>query len=110
MNRASLLLWLLLLPLLLAPGTVGAADERAEAAAGQDLARHWCATCHAVGRDQLSSRDPEAPSFVEVAHLRNTTPLSLRTFLQTPHAGMLGVRLTPHQTDEIIDYILSLRP
>jgi mono/diheme cytochrome c family protein len=49
------------------------------------------------------------PSFLEVAAHPATTALSLRVFLQTPHATMPNLMLTPEETDDVISYILTLR-
>jgi hypothetical protein len=36
--------------------------------------------------------------------------MSLHAFLITPHANMPDYRLTPQQIDDVVTYILSLRP
>jgi hypothetical protein len=38
------------------------------------------------------------------------TALALRSFLQTPHFDMPNIMLSPAETDDIISYILTLRP
>jgi hypothetical protein len=57
----------------------------------------------------LRSADNGAPPFVSVARMASTTPLSLRAFLQTPHAGMPDLHLSRNETDDLTGYILSLR-
>jgi hypothetical protein len=37
------------------------------------------------------------------------TALSLRVYLQTPHATMPNIVLTPEETDDVISYILTLK-
>jgi mono/diheme cytochrome c family protein len=89
-------------------GHAGAQDLPGDPAAGARLAREVCAVCHLVAEDQPS--DPGiGPSLVEIAAHPATTELSLRAFLQTPHATMPNLMLTPEETDDIISYILTLK-
>ena len=93
--------------LALATGQAGAQDLPGDPAAGARLAHEVCAVCHLVSDDQTS--DPEVgPSFFEVADHPATTELSLRAFLQTPHATMPDLILTAEETDDVIAYILTL--
>ena len=78
-------------------------------AVGGKLAREVCATCHIVSDDQLVDPDVGAPTFVEVVADPSVSELSLRAFLQTSHATMPNLILTPEETDDIIAYILTLR-
>ena len=94
--------------LALVTGHAFAQDLPGDPAAGARLAHEVCAVCHLVSDDQTS--DPEVgPSFFEVADHPATTELSLRAFLQTPHATMPNLMLTPEETDDIISYILTLK-
>ncbi|MFN7194249.1 MAG: c-type cytochrome [Rhodospirillales bacterium] len=77
---------------------------------GRDLARQWCAACHIVAQGEGRSATDAVPTFVTVAARPSTTALSLRVFLQTPHLRMPDFALTADQTDDVIAYILSLRP
>ena len=96
--------WLVGAALALPADQAGAQDP----AAGARLAREVCAVCHVVAADQPS--DPGVgPSFFEVADHPATTELSLRAFLQTPHATMPDLILTPEETDDVISYILTLK-
>jgi mono/diheme cytochrome c family protein len=89
-------------------GAAAAQDLPGDPAAGANLAREVCAECHVVAEDQLI--DPGAgPSFFEVVEHPGTTELSLRAFLQTPHATMPNLMLTPQETDDIIAYLLELK-
>lgn len=95
---------LLILPI----GAAAAADLPGDPAAGGTLAHDVCAVCHVVAPDQMV--DPGVgPSFLEIAAHPATTTLSLRAFLQTPHATMPNLILTPEETDDIISYILTLK-
>ena len=89
-------------------GHAAAQDLPGDPAAGASLAREVCAECHLVSEDQLI--DPAiGPSLLEVAEHPATTELSLRAFLQTPHATMPNLMLTPQETDDIIAYLLELK-
>jgi hypothetical protein len=61
-----------------------------------------------VSDDQFKDPDVGAPTFFEVVADPSITALSLRAFLQTPHATMPDLILTQDETDDIISYILTL--
>lgn len=54
-------------------------------AEGHRLAREWCASCHAIERNQPPLPGSVAPAWSAVARMPSTTSLSLRAFLLTPH-------------------------
>jgi mono/diheme cytochrome c family protein len=94
------------LPVVVSSG--GAQELTGDAEAGARLAREVCAACHVVSDDQMV--DPGiGPWFIDVAQHPATTALSLRAFLQTPHADMPDLILTREETDDIIAYILTLK-
>ena len=99
--------WLLcLLPVV--AGRAAAQDLPGDPEAGARLAREVCAACHVVADDQMV--DPGiGPWFIDVAEHPATTALSLRVFLQTPHADMPDLVLSEDETDDIISYILTLK-
>ncbi|MCX8135069.1 MAG: cytochrome c [Roseococcus sp.] len=76
---------------------------------GQRLAQQWCANCHAVAPGQRPPAGDAAASFPAIAALPSTTEMSLRVFLQTPHAAMPDYRLSRAELDAVVAYILSLR-
>jgi len=95
------------IPLALASHAM-AADLPGDPQAGGQLAQDVCSACHLVARDQAD--DPEiGPSLIEVAEHPASTEMSLRVYLQTPHATMPNIMLTPEETDDVISYILSLK-
>jgi mono/diheme cytochrome c family protein len=97
-----------LVALALTGGAAGAQGLPGDPAAGAMIARSTCAACHVVADDQPI--DPGiGPSFFEVAEHPATTALSLRASLQTPHATMPNLMLTPAETDDLIAYMLSLK-
>jgi mono/diheme cytochrome c family protein len=75
---------------------------------GRDLAKTWCGGCRWVDQNQ---RWPEMlPTFKSIASMKSTTSLSLHVFLQRPHALMPDWRLTNEEIDDVVAYILSIRP
>ena len=89
--------------------TTTAQELPGDPAVGGKLAREVCATCHIVSEDELEDPGVGAPTFFEVVADPSVSELSLRAFLQTSHATMPNLILTPEETDDIIAYILTLR-
>jgi mono/diheme cytochrome c family protein len=76
---------------------------------GQDLADKWCAECHGIRAGRLSP-NLAAPTFPELAAEPSITEYSLRAFLRSPHETMPHIIFTPDQMDDIVGYIISLKP
>ena len=85
------------------------AQEIGDVAAGKHLAETWCSSCHVVAPSAKAGASTGAPTFAAVARMTSSTPMSLRAFLQTPHARMPDLHLNRDETDDLIAYILSLR-
>jgi mono/diheme cytochrome c family protein len=80
------------------------APARADAANGERLARHWCASCHAIGANAPESvQRGHPPSFRSI--VRGGTG-HVRTFL-TMHPPDLSLSQT--EIDDLIAYIEKLR-
>ena len=77
---------------------------------GQQLARNFCADCHHVEDGWTAFDSYYAPAFADIAANPQYTALAIRVFLRTPHVDMPDFILTEEQTDNVIGYILSLRP
>ena len=77
--------------------------------ARKQLAERWCSSCHVLGPASSSGTSNGAPTFAGIARMSSTTPLSLRAFLQTPHARMPDLHLSQDEIDDVAAYILSLR-
>jgi mono/diheme cytochrome c family protein len=92
---------LLLLAILASP----LAQQFGDPAAGKRLAAANCAQCH--GAVEAHGR---APAFASIAAMPSTTQTSLSVFLQTSHASMPNLILSVADRDNLIAYILSLRP
>lgn len=69
-----------------------------------------CAECHDISRGGGASPNLLAPRFYDVARHPSTTALSLRVFLQSMHRRMPNFLLSARERDDIIAYILSLKP
>jgi mono/diheme cytochrome c family protein len=76
---------------------------------GHELAKTWCIGCHFVEAHEIAAKDT-VPSFNAIAAMKSTTIPSLKAFLQTRHRDMPDWWLTRQQVDDVIAYIMSLRP
>lgn len=83
-------------------------DDVGDPVAGRHIADAWCANCHAFPDSKVATATG-APSFPAIATNRSITPLSLRAFLQTPHARMPDLHLSNGETDDLIAFILASR-
>jgi mono/diheme cytochrome c family protein len=86
-----------------------AQPEPGDARVGQRLAVTWCANCHQIAPGGPGPVSDTAPQFQAIMRMPSTTSMSLRVFLQTPHANMPDYRLTREQMDDLVAYMLSLR-
>lgn len=82
---------------------------KADAARGQVLAEQWCSQCHGVHPNEASA-NPKSPTFPAIAAEASITETALRVFLQTPHSTMPNIMLKSDDTDDIVEYLLSLKP
>jgi len=81
----------------------------ADPIAGQNLADKWCSECHGIRADRLSP-NLAAPTFPELAAEPSITEYSLRALLRSPHETMPHITFTSDQLDDIVGYIISLKP
>ena len=86
-----------------------AGSALASAAAGKELAGHWCAECHALEAGKPST-NPTAPSFPELAANPAVTEYSLRLLLRSPHPTMPHIVFKDEELDDMVDFVLSLKP
>ena len=88
--------------------SVAALAQSGESAAGRRLATELCGDCHQARPPfPLLYRYP--PSFKDIAKLPSTTRLSLKVFLRSSHKQMPNFIISKSDTDNIIDYIISLK-
>jgi len=97
----------LALALLTPAWSARAQQDGADPRHGFELARGWCADCHALAPSDTATHT--GPSFQSIADQPAITEPMLRAFLRTPHARMPMDRIPAQETDDIIAYILSLR-
>ncbi len=86
----------------------GASNAKADAARGQALAKQWCSQCHGIRPTEVSA-NAKAPTFPSIAAEPSITETSLKVFLRTPHSSMPNIMLKPDDTDDIVEYLLSLK-
>jgi mono/diheme cytochrome c family protein len=85
-----------------------AQDDAARLALGRRTAETTCAQCHQIdAKGEPGSAG--APAFEAVANIRSMTELSIKVFLQSPHASMPMLHLSPAELDGLGAYIMSLR-
>ena len=84
-------------------------NAKADQARGRILAEQQCSHCHAVRTNDLSP-DPEAPSFADVAAEPSITEYTMRVFLKTTHPTMPNLIIKPNDLDDLVSYIISLKP
>jgi mono/diheme cytochrome c family protein len=88
----------------------GTAAPAQDAGAGHALASRVCRPCHAVDPGRPRPRlITIGPSFVDIANTKGMTPTALYAFLETPHAKMPNLILSPEEAADVIAYIRSLR-
>ena len=75
---------------------------------GRQVAIELCSSCHRVAEEQRRPRQDIA-SFFAIANLPSTTALSLKVFLRSNHKGMPNLIISELDSDNLIDYILSLK-
>lgn len=81
-----------------------------EIAAGEKLAKRWCASCHLVSPDQPSA-SADAPSFAALAAGPGRAPEALADRLALPdhgHSKMPDMALSRVEIGDITAYIASL--
>jgi mono/diheme cytochrome c family protein len=88
--------------------TAMAQDDAARMALGRRTAETVCAQCHQID-SKGEAGSAGAPAFEAVANIRSMTELSIKVFLQSPHASMPMLHLSPAELDGLGAYIMSLR-
>jgi mono/diheme cytochrome c family protein len=78
--------------------------------AGRAFVRENCADCHDVERVWSELTPFYGPAFVDIAASPGLTATRLRAFLRTPHVEMPDFIFTEQEVDDIISYILTLKP
>ena len=83
--------------------------EDSHRSAGRRVAMEICSHCH---RDSEGPRAPlpNTPSFIDIANMPSNTAHSLKVFLRSNHKRrMPNFIMSNADTDDVVDYILSLK-
>ena len=81
-----------------------------DAAAGLQVARKLCVSCHLIGEPSTNAATPaDVPSFPSVANRPDQSVDKLTTWLIQPHTPMPNLHLTRKEVRDLAAYILSLR-
>lgn len=75
---------------------------------GRLLARQWCTSCHLVEAGGTAS--DAAPPFATISKDPANTPERLHGWLAAPHPPMPDLKLSRDEEDDIVAYLLSLKP
>jgi mono/diheme cytochrome c family protein len=95
----------------LIPGAaIGAQKQADEVTAGRAYAEQVCAQCHAVRRGVRVSPNERATPFQVVSEGRGMSEMALRVWFQSPHPSMPNLVIRGRDADNLIAYILSLKP
>ena len=78
--------------------------------AGHELAEKICADCHIIAPGGKPRRLVGAPDFPVLALDPRVSDFRIRAFLRTPHQIMPNFVLSDEDLDDLIAYILSLKP
>ena len=87
-------------------GSHAQADDKADIAAGANLAKRWCAECHVIGPDAKGG--DAGPSFESVANRPGSNEQDIKSWLADPHPPMDTLNLTAAETKVLTRYIFSL--
>ena len=98
------------LPVLLACMPAASAQTPGNPQHGRVLAATLCADCHRTEPGPGSSPLNTAPPFASVAKTKGMNAMALNVWLVTSHPTMPNILLAPDTADDIIAYILTLRP
>jgi len=106
--RASLLHSAVVTGILASMPAAMAQDEGARIAQGRRTAEVACVQCHRIDAKGKPGK-ADAPAFEAIANIRSMTELSVKVFLQSPHASMPMLHLSAAELDGLAAYIMSLR-
>ncbi|MES1150158.1 MAG: cytochrome c [Bradyrhizobium guangdongense] len=98
----------LLVLLTLAASMYGSRALAADPDHGADLAKRWCAACHAVTSEQKQA-SADVPAFVSIARRPDFSQEKLAFFLLDPHPKMPNFPLSRTEAGDIAAYIGALR-
>jgi mono/diheme cytochrome c family protein len=77
---------------------------------GLDLALRLCSGCHAVVPNSSPVVNPDIPSFAAIVRERDATAERLAGRIIIPHPPMPNTQLTVAELQDVIAYMLTLKP
>jgi mono/diheme cytochrome c family protein len=78
---------------------------------GREYSRRVCSECHLVDPGETTKgRLMRGPSFEKVAAVSGMSGMALTAWLTTSHPTMPNLILDPDRMDDVVAYILSLKP
>lgn len=95
--------------MLLSIATCGLAAAQ-DAVRGQALAERWCANCHVVNQAATTGRADGLPTFPTLAARKDITPATLKGAMTATHSRMPDLQLGARDQEDLVAYIVSLRP
>lgn len=96
---------------LMASAPSAMAQAPGDAATGKTLALQFCRNCHLVAPEQQGPVPDAIPSFMAIAERPDITASRLKAVLMAPpHPLMPDPPLTQQQMEDVVAYLLSLRP
>lgn len=94
---------------LVLPAAGAQAQEQGDPKAGRAYAERDCAECHAVGPEGGPMDLSGAMSFKIIANRRDTTAISIAAWMESEHENMPHIIPKPHELNNVIAYIMSLK-
>jgi len=95
--------------MLLSIATCGLAAAQ-DAMRGQALAERWCANCHVVNQAAMTGRADGLPTFPALAARKDITAATIKGAMTATHSRMPDLQLGARDQEDLVAYILSLRP
>ena len=95
--------------MLLSIATCGLAAAQ-DAMRGQALAERWCANCHVVNQAATTGRADGLPTFPALAARKDVTAATLKGAMTATHSRMPDLQLGARDQEDLVAYIISLRP
>lgn len=89
-------------------GGLGPASAKGSVAAGEAIARQWCANCHVVAKDQTRG-NPDVPTFHTIAKDPDLSDDRIETFLAGTHPVMPDMALSRAEIESLVAYIRTLK-
>jgi mono/diheme cytochrome c family protein len=90
-----------------------AAEPPGDPAAGREVAKTECESCHVIvddGKQPADGTEGGAPDFAAIARDPEMTANHIRQLLKLPHGQMNNVLLTSEDIDNVVSYIFTQRP